>query len=47
MDRLFHDDWQFVKLPLNSTLEDAERAAWVNVDLPHDFLIAQENDLYR
>ena len=47
MDRLFHDDWQFVKLPLNSTLEDAERAAWVNVDLPHDFLIAQENDLYE
>ena len=47
MERLFHEGWQFVKLPLGSTLEDAQSAAWQPVDLPHDFLIAQAYALYE
>ncbi len=44
---LFNDSWQFVKLPSGSTYEDAQAAAWTAVDLPHDFLIPQENSLYE
>ena len=44
---LFNDGWQFVKLPAGSTYADAQAAAWTAVDLPHDFLIYQENDLYE
>ena len=44
---LFNDSWQFVKLPSGSTYEDVQSAAWTAVDLPHDFLIAQENALYE
>lgn len=47
MERLFNDGWQFVKLPEGSTLADASQAACAAVDLPHDFLIAQENGLYE
>lgn len=47
MERLFNDGWQFVKLPSGSSLKTAESAAWRAVDLPHDFLIAQENNLYE
>ncbi|MBQ2929565.1 MAG: DUF4982 domain-containing protein [Clostridia bacterium] len=47
MERLFNDGWQFVKLPSGSSLKAAESAAWRAVDLPHDFLIAQENNLYE
>ena len=44
---LFNDGWQFVKLPSGSSYEDVQAASWTYVDLPHDFLIAQENDLYE
>ena len=44
---LFNDGWQFVKLPTGSTYADALAAAWTAVDLPHDFLIPQENNLYE
>ena len=47
MERLLHDGWQFVKLPHGSTLVDTQSADWACVDLPHDFLIPQENDLYE
>ncbi|MBQ8202381.1 MAG: DUF4982 domain-containing protein [Clostridia bacterium] len=47
MERLFNDAWSFVKLPNQSCLEQAEAACWTEVDLPHDFLIAQENNLYE
>lgn len=47
MERLFNDGWQFVKLPSGSSMKVAESAAWRAVDLPHDFLIAQENNLYE
>ncbi len=47
MERLFNDGWSFVKLGNGSRLCEAEAAAWTAVDLPHDFLIAQEHDLYE
>lgn len=47
MERLFNDGWQFAKLPTGSTLEQARQAAFAPVDLPHDFLIGQHNDLYE
>lgn len=47
MERLLNDGWRFVKLPADSTLEDPQGAAWQQVDLPHDFLIAQEDNLYE
>ncbi len=47
MERLLNDGWSFIKLNLGSSLADAEVAAWAPVDLPHDFLISQENDLYE
>jgi len=47
MERLFNDGWQFVKLPNGSRISDAQDAAWSDVDLPHDFLIANEADLYE
>ncbi len=46
MQRLFNDGWSFVKLPAGSEGPD-ENAAWRAVDLPHDFLIAQQDDLYE
>ena len=48
MRQLFNRGWEFVKLPPESTLEDARRSqGWQAVDLPHDWLIFQENDLYE
>lgn len=47
MERLFNDGWCFVKLPNGSTLPEAEAARWQDVDLPHDFLIFNENALYE
>lgn len=47
MERLFNDGWRFVKLPFGSTLEEAKAAEWKPVDLPHDWLIAQADDLYE
>ena len=46
MRTLINDGWQFAKLPLGSTAEDAGAASWSAVDLPHDWLIWQE-DLYE
>lgn len=47
MQRLLNDGWAFAKLPNGSTLEDASQAAWQPVSLPHDFLIAQHENLYE
>ena len=47
MIRLFNDGWLFAKLPVGSTLTDAEKAAFTPVDLPHDWLIWQAEDLYE
>ncbi len=46
IQRLFNDGWSFVKLPAGSDRPD-EAAAWRPVDLPHDFLIAQQDNLYE
>jgi len=46
MKILINDGWSFAKLPAGSTYEDAEKAEFEDVDLPHDWLIWQE-DLYE
>ena len=45
--RLINDGWRFVKMPSGSTLQEAEAAEWRRVDLPHDWLIWQAEDLYE
>ena len=47
MKKLINDQWSFVKLPSGSTPEQARKASWQDVDLPHDWLIRQETDLYE
>ena len=47
MERLMNDGWQFQKLPKGSTLEEALSGSWQPVAIPHDWLIAQANDLYQ
>lgn len=47
MERLLNDGWRFCKLPTGSVLADVSQSALHEVDLPHDFLIANENDLYE
>ena len=46
MEQLFNSGWKFVKCQSGSNMKDAKNAAWRAVDLPHDFLIAQEQDLF-
>ena len=45
MQRLMNDVWSFAKLPCGAL--PGERTRWESVDLPHDFLIAQADDLYE
>lgn len=47
MQILINDGWSFVKLPSGSSFDDAEKAGFEPVDLPHDWLIWQETDLYE
>ena len=48
MKKLLNDGWSFLKLPYGSSLSDAEgSSAWISVDLPHDWLIWQQDDLYE
>ena len=47
MRTLINDRWFFAKLPCGSTRAEAEKANYEPVDLPHDWLIWQENDLYE
>ena len=47
MTKLINDGWMFAKLPLGSTLADAEKADFTPVDLPHDWLIWQTENLYE
>ncbi len=44
---LLNHGWEFVKLPLGSTERDARAAEWTRVELPHDWLIWQAEDLYE
>ena len=45
--RTLNDGWEFTKLPLGSTREEAESSCWQKVSLPHDWLIWQTADLYE
>ena len=48
MELLFNDQWRFKKMHLGSTLDEAAAPdGWQEVDLPHDWLIWQETDLYE
>ncbi len=47
MERLLNDGWRFCKRPSGSTLEDLSGAELEAVDLPHDFLIGNADDLYE
>ena len=46
MRLLLNDQWEFAKLPFGSSAEEAEKAVWRRVDLPHDWLIGGK-DLYE
>ena len=46
MRKLINDGWLFAKLPAGSTPEEASKAEYMPVDLPHDWLIWQD-DLYE
>lgn len=45
MEQLLCDRWFFAKLPYGAPLTDA--APWQGVDIPHDFLIGQADNLYE
>ncbi len=48
MKKLLNDGWEFVKLSPGSSREDLLHVSgWEKVDLPHDWLISQHNDLYE
>lgn len=47
MERLLNDGWRFCKCPTGSALADVMPDTMCPVDLPHDFLIENENDLYE
>ena len=48
MKTLMNNGWRFLKLACGSTLADAMAAdGWQDVDLPHDWLIWQADDLYE
>ena len=43
MRRLLNDEWEFARLAPGASPEGAR---WQPVDIPHDFLIEDANDLY-
>ena len=45
MERLLNDGWLFAKLPCDAPM--TEETLWQPVDLPHDFLIEQADNLYE
>ena len=47
MQILMNDGWSFAKLPSGSVFADADNAGFNPVDLPHDWLIWQEDNLYE
>ena len=47
MRKLWNEGWRFAKLPLGSAYEDMQKADLAPVTLPHDWLIAQTDDLYE
>ena len=51
MKTLFNDNWTFLELPVESTLEQAQAAhkegRFAPVRIPHDWLIGNSKELYR
>ena len=48
MNQLINNGWKFIKLPIGSTLDQAmKEELWTDVDLPHDWLIWQADNLYE
>lgn len=47
MRRLLNDGWSFARLPAGSGLAQAREAVFAPVDLPHDFLIENADNLYE
>ena len=45
INKLFCDKWEFSKNPIDTEYKDAVN--WKPVDIPHDWLIYQVNDLYE
>ena len=47
--RLWNDGWEFLEKPLGMPAEDVlrEKTGWKAVDLPHDWLIYDVEELYR
>jgi beta-galactosidase len=46
---LFNDGWQFTKQAIDTAIEkiNDDNTCWSNVDIPHDWLIYNTNDLYE
>lgn len=48
MKRLFNDNWSFRKFPLETPMDEIFRASdWTPVDLPHDWMIYDAENLYE
>ena len=47
MRKLLNDGWEYQKKPVGSRREDLAEGEWQQVDLPHDWLIWQSDDLYE
>lgn len=48
MKRRFNDGWQFCKFPLETSLDDIFATdSWESVDLPHDWMIYDTENLYE
>lgn len=47
--RLFHEDWYFLELGVDSKIEDLweKENAFKQVNLPHDWQIYHADELYR
>lgn len=47
--RLFNDGWKFTKQPIGTSLEQiqSKETAWNPVEIPHDWLIYDTNNLYE
>lgn len=46
---LFNSGWKFIKMPIHSALDEVNQVTegWNEVDLPHDWLIYNTEDLYE
>lgn len=47
MRTLFNNDWNFAKAPVGSGYSDISGLSFSPVDIPHDWLICNSNDLYE